>query len=236
MAKDNRIKPRVFIRKEVIINDRIRAYAIDISEEGMYIYSQQSFKKDEIIDMRFAEPQNDLPESFRAKVLYTQGGVGFGVFFMDISPHDRERLRWFVERHLDKTSQKGRKAHKKMILFIDDSEQVRMRFKCNLLMKGYSVMEAENGLEAIKLLSEDIPDMIILELSLQGIDGYRVLQVIRTHESWKDLPVIVLTSSPNPEEMEKAVAIGIDDYLIKMTTTPKKLAEKVEEVFNKRGV
>ncbi len=235
MAKDNRVKPRVFIRKEVIINNRIRAYAIDISEEGMYIYSQQGFKKDETIDIRFAEPQEDLPESLRAKVLYIQGGVGFGVFFMDISPHDRERLRWFVEREVNKAPQR-KKAHKKKILFIEDSEQVRMRFKCNLLMKGYSVIEAENGLEAVKLLSEDIPDLIILELSLQGIDGYRVLQVIRTHESWKDLPVIVLTSNPNPKEMEKAVTIGIDDYLIKMTTTPKKLAERVEEIFNKRGV
>ena len=142
-----------------------------------------------------------------------------------------------IKDYINSQSEEALKAEavmQKKVLIVDDSEQVRRMFKNSLLLEGFYVTEAANGIEAAKILSRERPDLIVLDLFMEGMDGYKLLQFIRLNPDWHDIPVIVLSARGLPAEIEKAIASGIDDFLVKMSTTPKKLIEKIREVLKKR--
>jgi CheY-like chemotaxis protein len=121
----------------------------------------------------------------------------------------------------------------KTILLVDDNDQARAIGRSKLQEGGFGVEEARNGADCIKLLQEVQPDLIILDLVMPIMDGYKVLQMLKTNVRTKDIPVIVMSGRGQPEEVDKALKLGASDFLVKMRTNPKILLEKVQKTLEK---
>ncbi len=211
----DRKEERVLTKRDVIINDSIKAYALDISEGGMYIHTQAEFIRGAILELKFDVV--DGPIKVKAKVQHTQLGVGIGVKFLGLSSEDSMRMKQLLER-LQQVSP-AMVSGKKKVLLVDDDAQSRAVYKTRLFQDGFAVIEASNGLEALRLLQDSRPNIVILDLWME------------MNADLKTIPVLILSARSIPGDVEKAVGLGARDYLLKMTTTPIKLSQKVKEIL-----
>ena len=113
----------------------------------------------------------------------------------------------------------------KTILVVEDSTTTRKVIVRILVDGGYSVLEAENGMAAFAQLSETKPDMMLLDIVMPGIDGYKVLSMIRKHDTFKNMPVIMLTSRDGLLDKLRGKMGGSDEYLTKPFTAEQLLAK-----------
>ncbi|MBI5025908.1 MAG: response regulator [Nitrospirae bacterium] len=122
-------------------------------------------------------------------------------------------------------------SEKKKVLIVDDNDMTRRMNKSKLMLDGFTVLEAIDGVEAIKVLETEVPDVIVLDLYMEKMDGFKVLALLKGSPKWKDIPVIVFSARGTPVEIEKAMSAGADEFLVKMTTSPVKLSERVKGIL-----
>ena len=122
---------------------------------------------------------------------------------------------------------------KEKILIVDDTDFYINAYRTKLLGEGYIVNTARNGVEAIKSIAVDKPDLILLDLMMPVMDGFKVLQTIKLDANLKEIPVVVFSAKGATEEIGKAIAAGATDFLVKATTTPNKVVEKIKQVLSK---
>lgn len=116
----------------------------------------------------------------------------------------------------------------KKILVVEDSGMARKIVVNTLVEKGYSVFEAVDGEEAVNMVAEVAPDLVLLDLILPKLDGYEVLDIIRKNKEYKNLPVIALTSRDALFDKLKGKMRGTDEYLTK-PVNPEELLDKVKK-------
>lgn len=109
----------------------------------------------------------------------------------------------------------GAAVRPKKVLVVDDSSLARKAASMPLLDAGYQVVEAHDGFEALGQLQNERPDLVILDLIMPGIDGYRVLQLIKGNKEFAGLPVIMLTSRDSLLDKIKGKMSSTDEYLTK---------------------
>jgi CheY-like chemotaxis protein len=117
------------------------------------------------------------------------------------------------------------------ILLVDDTEFYQKAYKNKLTTEGFLVTTANNGVEALKALSQVVPDIILLDLMMPVMDGFKVLQAVKADARLKVVPVIIFSAKGATEEIEQAIKLGANDYLVKATTTPNKVLEKIKQVL-----
>lgn len=98
------------------------------------------------------------------------------------------------------------------ILVVDDSRLVTDMVKMRLEMHGYEVNLAHSGEEALQLVQGQVPDLMVLDVQMPGMDGYEVCRRLREQPELDDLRIIMLTSS---DDKHAAFEAGVDDYLNK---------------------
>ena len=113
---------------------------------------------------------------------------------------------------------------KKNILIIEDSPTTRKIIARILDEGGYNTSEVANGMEALAELSYSKPDLILLDIVMPGMDGYKVLSLIRKNENSKDIPVILLTSRDQLFDKIRGKMSSADQYLTKPFKPPELLA------------
>jgi len=103
------------------------------------------------------------------------------------------------------------------ILIVEDDEDLVCMLEYNLSKKGYVTMSALNGLAACRLIEEERPDLILLDIMLPGMDGWQICKIIRNHEKQdiSEIPIIMLTALGSAEEKLKGMEMGADDYISK---------------------
>jgi len=106
-------------------------------------------------------------------------------------------------------------SEKKKILVVEDSSTTRKVISITLSQRGYEVIEARDGLEALSRLNEEKPDLILLDIILPKMDGYKILSIIKTNAVFKDIPVIMLTSRDGFMNKVKGKLAGSTEYLTK---------------------
>ncbi|MBE9174888.1 PAS domain-containing protein, partial [Synechocystis salina LEGE 06155] len=109
------------------------------------------------------------------------------------------------------------------ILLAEDNEANATTFMSYLQAKGYRVIHALNGEEAIALIQEAKPDLVLMDIQMPGMDGLTAINKIRTELGLKDLPIIALTALAMEGDQEKCLAMGANDYISK----PARLKELV---------
>ena len=93
------------------------------------------------------------------------------------------------------------------ILVVDDEEHIQELIKFNLEKNGYKVMCANNGIDAIKLAKEQLPQLMLLDLMLPGMDGLDVCKEIRKDSSMSNMPIIMITAKA--EEIDKIIGLEL---------------------------
>ena len=110
------------------------------------------------------------------------------------------------------------------ILVVDDEKLIRNVIKEYLLNEKYEVLEAENGFDALRVLSENKVDLIILDIMMPKMDGYECLKEIRKSLT---IPVIMLSARKEEEDKLSGFNLGVDDYVTK-PFSPKELVARVK--------
>lgn len=102
------------------------------------------------------------------------------------------------------------------ILVVDDEPDVLLLCRVNLEFEGYDVIEANDGAEALEILAdrEDI-DLVLLDVMMPGVDGWQVLDQIRSNSSLQDVPVVMLTAKVQQNDQIKGLAEGAVAYVTK---------------------
>jgi DNA-binding response OmpR family regulator len=118
------------------------------------------------------------------------------------------------------------------ILVVDDEPAIIQVVRDRLTREGLIVRSAPTGEQALALVSEDAPDLIILDLMLPDMDGFEVLRRLR--QSGRDEPVIVLTARDDDVDMIVGLEMGADDYVVK-PFNPRALAARVRAVLRRRA-
>ncbi len=103
------------------------------------------------------------------------------------------------------------------LLIIDDSASVREEIKKTLGMTGIfdTILEATNGIEGFKLLVNNTVDLVVCDVVMPSIDGFKFLTMMKSKPEYTDLPVIMLTGEQSTEKKIKGLEQGASDYVIK---------------------
>jgi twitching motility two-component system response regulator PilG len=120
---------------------------------------------------------------------------------------------------------------KRKILVVEDSSTTRKVIAVTLSQKGYDIIEAGDGLEALSKLNEVRPDLVLLDLILPKMDGYKILSIIKENAEFGDIPVIMLTSKDGILNKVKGKVAGSAAYLTK-PFDPSQLVQTIEKHIN----
>jgi DNA-binding NarL/FixJ family response regulator len=118
----------------------------------------------------------------------------------------------------------------KKLLLIDDDPNLILLVKDYLEFRGYHVISAENGREALEILREEKPDMIICDVMMPEVDGYSLVQQIRESPQTSSIPVMLLSAKSQSQDRVKGLNIGADVYMVK-PFEPEELVAQVESTL-----
>ncbi|MGB1658692.1 MAG: response regulator [Longimicrobiales bacterium] len=120
------------------------------------------------------------------------------------------------------------------VAVVEDNPDNRMLVQA-LLEDLYDLSEYETGLEALEGLPDNIPDVVLLDISLPEMDGTEVLAWMKTQDQLKALPVIALTAHAMAGDREKFLSIGFDEYVTKPIIDEDLLIDAIERCLNPAG-
>jgi two-component system phosphate regulon response regulator PhoB len=123
---------------------------------------------------------------------------------------------------------------KEKILVVDDEEDILELLKFNLSREGYQLLCATTGEQALKLSQSEIPDLILLDLMLPGIDGLEVAKLLKMNSKTKDVPVVMLTAKGEEADIVTGLELGADDYITK-PFSPRIVLARVKAVLRRKG-
>lgn len=101
------------------------------------------------------------------------------------------------------------------VLIVEDSPSVRRLVEVSIRPLGVSVIEAEDGIKALAMARSEIPDVILLDIGLPGIDGWEVLRELRADPATAEIAVIIVTAHAQPEVAAAAEQRGADGFITK---------------------
>ncbi len=120
---------------------------------------------------------------------------------------------------------------KKLVLIIEDDKFFQTLVSKRLENEGFDVMAASDSKEALKILEESNPSLIILDLILPLLSGFEILSIVKKNEKTKDIPVLILSNLGQKEEIEKAMALGAVDFMVKVNFIPDEIVRKVKSII-----
>ena len=169
----------------------------------------------------------DIPVIMVSIVDDKRRGIALGAAGYLTKPIDRERLHRLIRRF-----QAAARATR--VLMVEDDAFQRERMLAWLERPQWIVREAANGREALVLLREEKPDVILLDLMMPEMDGFEVVAALHGDKDWRDIPVIVITSLDlNAKDRERLNA-GVQSVLVKETFRPEDLVEHIRRLVQSR--
>jgi two-component system cell cycle response regulator DivK len=121
----------------------------------------------------------------------------------------------------------ARSRAKPTILIAEDSTDGREMMQMLLGLKGYDVISAANGLEAVEAAFTNFPDLILLDLELPRLDGLAVTRNLRRHPKFREIPIVVISGHDPAKHRQPALDAGCTDYLLKPIDF-----ERLDEILN----
>lgn len=104
---------------------------------------------------------------------------------------------------------------KKNVFIVEDEEDILELLRFNLEREGYSVSSATNGEDALNAIKESLPDVVLLDLMLPGVDGLEVCRKLKRNEKTAETPIIMLTAKGEESDIVTGLELGADDYIAK---------------------
>lgn len=120
------------------------------------------------------------------------------------------------------------------LLVVEDERDLLEVVRFNLSREGFGVRTAETGEDAIRMVRQEKPDLIVLDLMLPTIDGLAVCRAIRSTDHTKDIPIVMLTARGEEADIVRGLEAGADDYVTK-PFSPKVLIARIQAVLRRSG-
>jgi CheY-like chemotaxis protein len=117
----------------------------------------------------------------------------------------------------------------KKILIVEDEEILYNLLQRKLEAEGYEVSIAKDGVEGLEMIKEMKPDLILLDIIMPNKNGFEVMEEIQDDKASKDIPIIVISNSGQPVEIDRAKELGAKDWLIKTEFDPQEVIKKVKK-------
>ena len=136
-------------------------------------------------------------------------------------------------KQVDETYTKQRYDERRLIMIVDDSVTVRKVTSRLLERQGYDVVTAKDGVDAIEQLDTVKPDLMLLDIEMPRMDGFEVTNLVRHHEIHRDLPIIMITSRTGEKHRERALSLGVNQYMGK-PFQEETLLENIESLLTVR--
>jgi CheY-like chemotaxis protein len=118
-------------------------------------------------------------------------------------------------------------ALRRIILIVEDDQELRRMFRTSLLLEGFDVVEAGDGLEALTLIDREPPDLVVLDLMLPSVSGVAVRQEIAAHVLTREIPIVIVTGS----------AMNVDhlkvECVLRKPVAPEALVDAVKRCFHR---
>jgi CheY-like chemotaxis protein len=121
------------------------------------------------------------------------------------------------------------------ILLVEDNEMNRDMLSRRLQRRGYSVVIAQDGEQGLSLAKSEVPDLILMDISLPVMDGWQVTRLLKSNANTRHIPVIALTAHAMVSDRQKAFETGCDDYDTKPVEISR-LSEKIENLLVEKRV
>jgi len=121
----------------------------------------------------------------------------------------------------------------KKILIVDDEPDVASLLTLLLRSQGYEAVVASDGRQGLELARKENPDLIILDIMLPGLDGYKIARMLKFDESYSHIPIIMLTAKVQEKDKALGLETGADEYLTKPFDT-QLLLKKVKEILERK--
>ncbi|MBU4298699.1 response regulator [Patescibacteria group bacterium] len=115
----------------------------------------------------------------------------------------------------------------KKILLVEDEDIMINLLQKKLTREGYEVSAAKDGEEGLRAMRETEPDIVLLDIIMPKMSGFEVLEEMNKDQNLKKIPVIVISNSGQPVELDRAQRLGAKDWLVKTQFDPKEVLEKV---------
>jgi len=119
---------------------------------------------------------------------------------------------------------------RRTVLVVDDQQDIRLMCRVNLALEGYEVLEAADGQAGLSLIREHRPDLVLLDVMMPGVDGWQVLDIVKSDPELASIPVVLLTARVQREDELRGWNAGVADYLSK-PFNPSTLTQVVHRVL-----
>lgn len=119
------------------------------------------------------------------------------------------------------------------VLIIEDEEDILELLRYNLSREGYQVSGVGSGEDGLKKVQSELPDLVVLDLMLPGIDGLEVCRRLKTSETTRDIPVVMVSAKGEETDIVSGLELGADDYITK-PFSPKILLARVRAVLRRK--
>ena len=116
----------------------------------------------------------------------------------------------------------------KKILIVEDESDILVTLQILLQSEGFDVITATDGMEALNKVKSESPSLIILDLMIPKLDGYKVCRILKFDEQFNKIPIIIITARAQEADKEKSKEVGADYYITK-PFEPEELLSKIKE-------
>ncbi len=206
-----------FVRRVMNHYPSISSY--DMTEENLLTYEQfyEVFeRKHPQVSLLFSTDEGYFSYCVIAPHLL-ENGIG--------TPLDASNAMTEIEKYL----MEKEKNTKPKILIVDDSITIQKRIK-QLLSEDYDISGVGSGVAAIRSITLDRPDLVLLDYEMPVCDGSHVLEMLRSEKEFADIPVIFLTSRDDTESVKKVLSLKADGYLLKHLN-PMDIKKRIDDYF-----
>ncbi len=121
----------------------------------------------------------------------------------------------------------------KKILVIEDDPATQRLVDYSLMQEGYQIITASNGLEGIRKAIGELPDLVILDVMLPGMDGFEICYRLRSEAATANLPILMFSAKAQEIDKDTGIKVGADDYLTK-PSAPADIIKRVEKLLTKK--
>ncbi|MFH1366933.1 MAG: response regulator [Patescibacteria group bacterium] len=126
------------------------------------------------------------------------------------------------------------KDRKARVMLVEDDTFLSGMYVKKLEMEDFEVLLASDGKQGLKMIQDQPPDLILLDIILPKMSGFDLLKEMKKDKKTKDIPVILLTNLGQKKDVEKGFALGAKDYLIKAHFMPSEVIDKVKNIIKKK--
>jgi DNA-binding response OmpR family regulator len=119
----------------------------------------------------------------------------------------------------------------KKILVVEDEQILLRALNVELLSQGFEVLSAKDGETGLRLVNEEKPGLVLLDLILPKMHGFEVLKAIKSNEDTKEIPVIILSNLGQDSDIKKAEELGAAGYFVKASTDLSELSKIINKIL-----